>query len=72
VGRIKFVDSCRVLLRNGSTGGNLEDVRLKKTPVAGIDRVALDACVAEAYWNMDVSAMPSKNGQPAKFGPARF
>jgi hypothetical protein len=32
-----------VLLGNGSTGGNLEDVRLKKTLVAGIDPVALDA-----------------------------
>ena len=40
---LTLVDSCRVLLGNGSTGGNLEDVRLKKTLVAGIDPVALDA-----------------------------
>jgi uncharacterized protein (DUF362 family) len=37
------VDSYRVLLRNGPTGGNLEDVLLKKTLIAGTDPVALDA-----------------------------
>lgn len=55
---LTIVDSYRVLLRNGPTGGNLEDVLLKKTLIAGIDPVALDAYVAKAYWNMDVSAMP--------------
>jgi hypothetical protein len=47
-----------VLLRNGPTGGNLEDVLLKKTLIAGTDPVAPDAYVAKACWNMDVSAMP--------------
>jgi len=47
-----------VLLRNGPTGGNLEDVLLKKTVVAGTDPVALDAYVAKAYWNMDPPALP--------------
>ena len=55
---LTLVDSYRVLLRNGPTGGNLEDVLLKKTLIAGTDPVALDAYVAKAYWNMDVSAMP--------------
>ena len=31
---------------------------LKRTLIAGTDPVALDANVAKAYWNMDVSAMP--------------
>jgi len=55
---LTLIDSYRVLLRNGPTGGNLEDVLLKKTVVAGTDPVALDAYVAKAYWNMDPPALP--------------
>ncbi len=53
-----MIDCYRVLIRNGPTGGNLEDVLLKKTMVAGTDPVALDAYVAKAYWNLEVSALP--------------
>jgi uncharacterized protein (DUF362 family) len=53
-----MIDCYRVLVRNGPTGGNLEDVLLKKTLVAGTDPVALDAYVAQAYWNLDVTALP--------------
>ncbi len=55
---LTLIDSYRVLLRNGPTGGNLEDVLLKKTLVAGTDPVALDAYVAKAYWNLDSQALP--------------
>ena len=55
---LTMIDCYRVLIRNGPTGGNLEDVLLKKTLVAGTDPVALDAYVAKAYWNLDVSALP--------------
>jgi len=55
---LTIIDCYRVLMRNGPTGGNLEDVLLKKTLVAGTDPVALDAYVAKAYWNMEVSALP--------------
>ncbi|HXY01901.1 MAG TPA: DUF362 domain-containing protein [Candidatus Limnocylindrales bacterium] len=55
---LTMIDSYRVLLRNGPTGGNLEDVLLKKTIVAGTDPVALDAYVAKAYWNLDNAALP--------------
>jgi uncharacterized protein (DUF362 family) len=55
---LTVVDCYRVLLRNGPTGGNLEDVALKKTLVAGTDPVAIDAYVAKAYWNLDVNSMP--------------
>jgi uncharacterized protein (DUF362 family) len=34
---LTLVDSYRILLRNGPTGGNLEDVLLKKTLIAGTD-----------------------------------
>ncbi len=54
---VTLIDCYRVLLRNGPTGGNLEDVATKKTMVAGTDPVALDAYVAKAYWNLDPAQM---------------
>ena len=55
---VTLMDCYRVLLRNGPTGGDLEDVALKKTMVAGTDPVAIDAYVAKAYWNLDPGQMP--------------
>jgi len=55
---LTIIDCYRILIRNGPTGGNLEDVVLKKTLIAGTDPVALDAYAAKAYWNLDVSALP--------------
>jgi uncharacterized protein (DUF362 family) len=55
---LTMIDCYRVLIRNGPTGGNLEDVLLRKTLVAATDPVAVDAYVAKAYWNLDVSALP--------------
>jgi uncharacterized protein (DUF362 family) len=55
---LTVMDCYRILLRNGPTGGNLEDVALKKTIVAGTDPVALDAYVAKAYWNLDPEHLP--------------
>ena len=55
---LTIMDCYRILLRNGPTGGNLEDVSLKKTIVAGTDPVALDAYVAKAWWNLDASHLP--------------
>ncbi|HXY10008.1 MAG TPA: DUF362 domain-containing protein [Terriglobales bacterium] len=55
---VTIIDCYRVLMRNGPTGGNLEDVVLKKTLIASTDPVALDAYVAKAYWNLDVSTLP--------------
>ena len=55
---LTIVDCYRILVRNGPTGGNLQDVLLKKTLVAGTDPVALDAYVAKAYWNLEVSSLP--------------
>src|ERR1019366_2570155 len=40
---VTLMDCYRILLRNGPTGGNLEDVATKKTMVAGTDPVAIDA-----------------------------
>jgi len=55
---VTLIDGYRILLRNGPTGGNLEDVAIKKTVVAGTDPVALDAYVAKAWWNLDSAQMP--------------
>jgi uncharacterized protein (DUF362 family) len=55
---VTLLDCYRILLRNGPTGGNLEDVVLKKTMVAGTDPVAIDAYVAKAYWNLDPEQLP--------------
>ncbi len=55
---VTLMDCYRVLLRNGPTGGNLEDVAIKKTMVAGTDPVAIDAYVAKAYWNLDAERLP--------------
>jgi uncharacterized protein (DUF362 family) len=55
---LTIMDCYRILLRNGPTGGNLEDVALKETVVASTDPVALDAYVAKAYWNIEAAALP--------------
>jgi uncharacterized protein (DUF362 family) len=55
---LTIMDSYRILVRNGPTGGNLEDVAIKKTLVAGTDPVAIDAYVAKAYWNLDSNSLP--------------
>jgi uncharacterized protein (DUF362 family) len=55
---LTVVDCYRVLLRNGPTGGNLDDVLLKKTLVASTDPVAVDAYVAKAIWNLEVNSLP--------------
>ena len=69
---LTIIDCYRVLIRNGPTGGNLDDVVLKKTLVAGTDPVALDAYVAKAYWNLEVSSLPYlKLASPARFGNLR-
>jgi uncharacterized protein (DUF362 family) len=55
---VTLLDAYRILLRNGPTGGSLEDVATKKTLVASIDPVALDAYVAKAWWNLDPEHLP--------------
>ena len=55
---LTLMDCYRILLRNGPTGGNLEDVSIKKTLVAGTDPVAIDAYVAKAYWNLAPEHLP--------------
>ena len=55
---LTIIDCYRILLRNGPTGGNVEDVLLKKTLLASTDPVAVDAYAAKAYWDIEVDALP--------------
>ncbi|HTQ56961.1 MAG TPA: DUF362 domain-containing protein [Bryobacteraceae bacterium] len=55
---LTVLDAWRVLLRNGPTGGNLEDVTPAHTLIAGVDPVAVDAWAARAWWNLDASQLP--------------
>jgi len=55
---LTILDCYRILVRNGPTGGNLQDVLLKKTLIAGTNPVALDAYAAKAFWNLEVSDLP--------------
>ena len=55
---LTVIDCYRILVRNGPTGGNLDDVLLKKTVVASTDPVAIDAYVAKAYWDLEIDALP--------------
>ncbi len=50
---LTVLDAYRVLLRNGPSGGSVEDVALKKTVIAGTDPVAVDAYAARAFWALD-------------------
>lgn len=70
---LTLMDCYRVLLRNGPTGGNLEDVALKKTLVAGTDPVAVDAYVAKGYWNLNPEQVPYLQMAAARgLGSAEF
>ena len=55
---LTIMDAYRVLVRNGPTGGSLDDVALKKTLIASTDPVALDAYAAKAYWDLDEGSLP--------------
>jgi uncharacterized protein (DUF362 family) len=55
---VTILDAYRVLMRNGPTGGSLNDVALKKTVIASTDEVAIDAFAAKAYWDLDLRRLP--------------
>jgi len=51
---LTVMDGYRVLMRNGPTGGDVDDVEMKKTIIASTDPVAVDAYAAKAWWGLDV------------------
>jgi len=46
---LTILDATRILIRNGPQGGNLEDVKVLNTVVAGIDQVAVDSFGATLF-----------------------
>jgi len=46
---LTVIDAYRILLRNGPTGGNLEDVAKKNTVIASADPVLADAYAATLF-----------------------
>jgi uncharacterized protein (DUF362 family) len=50
---LTVMDAYRILARNGPTGGSLDDVEEKKTVIASLDPVAVDAYAAKAWWDLD-------------------
>ena len=56
--KLTVVDATRILLRNGPVGGDLKDVKVMDTLVAGVDPVAADA-YATTFFDMKPSDLPS-------------
>jgi len=55
---LTVIDCWRVLMRNGPSGGNLDDVMAARTVVAATDAVAADAWAAREYWRLDAAGLP--------------
>jgi uncharacterized protein (DUF362 family) len=49
---LTVMDAYRVLMRNGPTGGDVDDVEMKHTVIASVDPVAVDAYAAQAWWGL--------------------
>lgn len=63
-----IADATRVLVRNGPTGGNLSDVSVEDTIIAGLDEVALDAYCLR-FLNLHVEDVPFlKEGEARGLG----
>lgn len=46
---LTIIDAYRILTANGPSGGNLQDVKLKKTMIAGTNIVSVDACAVGLF-----------------------
>jgi len=49
---LTILDAYRVLMRNGPQGGNLSDVVERKTIIASVDQVAIDAYAGETFFSL--------------------
>ena len=50
---LTVMDAYRILARNGPNGGGAHDAEEKRTVIASLDPVAVDAYAAKAWWNLD-------------------
>jgi len=65
---LTVIDAYRILLRNGPSGGNLSDVKLMKTVIAGTDPVLADAYAATLFGISPGDIGYIKNGAEAGLG----
>lgn len=69
---LNVLDAVRVLLRNGPTGGNLDDVKRMDTVAASVDPVALDA-FGVALMEMDITKVANiAKGEERGLGVADY
>lgn len=67
---LNIVDAYRVLTKNGPSGGNLKDVELRKTIIAGTDPVLVDSYAAQ-FVSMNPMSIPFiKEAVKLKLGSA--
>jgi uncharacterized protein (DUF362 family) len=52
-----LIDATRILVRNGPTGGNISDVSIENTIIAGLDEIALDSYSLN-FLNLKVEDVP--------------
>lgn len=64
-----ITDATRVLMRNGPTGGRIDDVKQAGTVVAGVDQVAFDAWCYENLLERDPATLTYLQYAEDKFGP---
>ncbi len=66
-----IADARRVLMRNGPTGGRIDDVKQANTVVAGVDQVAMDAWCYENLLERDPATLTYLQYAQDKFGPGK-
>jgi len=69
---LTILDAYRMLIRNGPSGGNLADVRLQKTLVAGIDPIAVDSYGVTLFDDTPVQKGFLINGEKRGLGTIDF
>ena len=66
-----IADGTRVLMRNGPTGGRIDDVKQANTIVASVDQVATDAWCYENLLERDPATLTYLQYAEDKFGPGK-
>ncbi len=66
--KLTIIDATRILLRNGPTGGKLEDVKVLDTLVASADTVAADAYATTLFGMKPADLESTVAGRQARAG----
>lgn len=65
---VTVIDATRILLRNGPTGGNLNDVKKLETVIASADVVAADSYAATLFGQTGQALPTARAGQEMGLG----